>query len=256
MFGLAKYGNGICFKRLLTFCRQHDIDIEAIGRDSVVITGSNGKGSTARFLYACLQTRIERVGCFTSPHLVHLRERFEISGACINDQELERYIGVVLAFNDELNRGGDYLGGFELLFLVALLWFRDNDVTCVVWEAGIGGRYDPVRVLRSPLSALTSIDLEHTELLGPTKQLIAFDKLDVTRPHGETIVSPGVGGDLADDLKAFAEVTGRTLSIISPLSIADIEIRVDSMSYSMVLPSSSERFVIQVPLLGLHQLYN
>lgn len=251
-FGLPKYGNGIGFRRLLAFCDAEQIDLDTIGRRSVVITGSNGKGSTARFLYQALQPSIERVGCFISPHLWKLEERFEISGERIDRAALEAYAGRILAFNHE-----DSLGAYELLFLIALLWFRDRNVQSAVWEAGIGGRYDPVRVLRSPLSTLTSVDLEHTEILGATRQLIAFDKLDATRPFGRTFISPAVDAALTPDLEAFARITDRLLTFVSRgAGIDQVTREAGGMHYTMALPGRRDRIEVTTPLLGISQVYN
>lgn len=250
MFGLPKSGEGIGFRRLLEFCDRQQIDLEALGRTSIVITGSNGKGSTARFLYECLRGSVERIGLFTSPHLWDVRERFEVSGTRIDDATLDGYVRRIRSCIDGL-------GAFELLFLVAVSWFHDRGVTCAVWEAGIGGRYDPVRVLRSPLSALTSVDLEHTELLGATKQLIAFDKLDVTRPFGRTFVSPAVDSALEPELEAFARVTDRSLTFVSrEAAIADVRNDRESMRYTMAVPGRRERLEVTIPLLGMHQVHN
>lgn len=256
MFGLPKFGNGIGFRRLLEYCDQAGIDLDTIGRSSIVITGSNGKGSTARFLYECLRAHGERVGCFISPHLFSVNERFEIAGMRIDDAALQAYTGRVLAFHEALQRRNDALGAFEALFLIALSWFHDRGVDQVVWEAGIGGRYDPVRVLRSPLSVLTSVDLEHTELLGATRQLIAFEKLDVTRPGGRTFISSAVGHELAPDLEAFATLTSRTLTFIPRDAVDGVTRDGHQMRYRLILPHRPEPVLVTIPLPGIHQVQN
>lgn len=250
MFELPKYGHGIGFRRLLEYCDSYGLDLDAIGRNAVVITGSNGKGSTARFVYECLRANRERVGCFISPHLFAVNERFELSGTRIDDAALHEYAARAIAFHKKLRERGDALGAFEALFLIALSWFHDRKVSCAVWEAGIGGRYDPVRVLRSPISALTSVDLEHTEVLGATRQAIAFDKLDATRAGGRTFVSPAVSTELAPELKAFARVTGRTLEFISLDAITNVVHAGNGMRYTL---ANTE---VTIPLLGIHQVHN
>ena len=82
-------------------------------------------------------------------------------------------------------------GAFEFLFLLAVLWYQDKKPDAIVWEAGIGGRYDPVRSVCATVSALTSIELEHTDILGTTEELIAYDKVDALAPGGTVILSPG-----------------------------------------------------------------
>ncbi len=257
MFGLPKHTPKIGFRRILTFCDEEQIDIEAIGKSSIVVTGSNGKGSTSRFAYACLQTAMDRVGCFTSPHLWELNERFEISGQRIDDASLREYIRRILEFNEKLRHHDDCLGAFELLFLVALLWFKDRSVQCAVWEAGIGGRYDPVRVLRCPMSALASVDLEHTDILGTTRQLIAYDKLDAVRALGHTFISPAVDASMTGDLEAYAAVTGQTLTFVTrAAAIADISSDAAGVRYTMSVPGHTQRVQAVIPLLGVHQVHN
>ena len=101
----------------------------------------------------------------------------------IPQADFERHAETVLAFNRSLPEG-DKIGSFEFLFLLAILWFQQEKPDAIVWEAGIGGRYDPVRSVCASVSVLTSIELEHTELLGATEELIAYDKSDVVAPGG------------------------------------------------------------------------
>ena len=256
IFGLPKYGKDVGFRRLLAYCDVERIDLARIGRSAIVVTGSNGKGSTARFVYECLRANVERVGCFTSPHLFAINERFEISGVEIDGATLASYSNRVLAFHATLQRQNDGLGAFEALFLIALSWFHDCEVDCTVWEAGIGGRYDPVRVLRSPIAALTSIDLEHTELLGATRQLIAFDKLDATRPGSRTFVSAAVDAQLAPDLEAYGRVTDRSLAFIRAAAVADVVHDRDRTRYRLSLPDRADCLNVAIPLAGMHQVHN
>src|SRR5262245_49754878 len=154
MFGLDKYGAGIGLHRIQKFCRLHAIDIERFSKISIVVTGSKGKGSTASLIYSILSGTLGDVACFTSPHLISVTERYEFVGHAISHSKFETYRQLVFEFAEKLKKEGDALGEFELLFLVALKWFTECQPRAVVWEAGIGGRYDPVRTLRAPLSVL------------------------------------------------------------------------------------------------------
>jgi dihydrofolate synthase/folylpolyglutamate synthase len=150
MFGLNRFGDGISIPRILAFFDAHSVDVADLSRRSIAATGTNGKGSTARFLAGALEATGIRVGVFTSPHLFDVRERITIGDAMIPQEAMERHARTVLAFNDKLPQGGK-MGAFELLFLVALLWFRDEAPDAIVWEAGIGGRYDAVRTVGAKL---------------------------------------------------------------------------------------------------------
>src|SRR5262245_44589762 len=120
MFGLPKFGDGIGLDRILRFYRQLRIDTEALARRSIVVTGSNGKGSTSRFIADALGAAGRRAGLFTSPHMFDYRERFLIGDERIPQEAFDRCAATVLDFNQQQGEG-DRLGAFEFLFLVAIL---------------------------------------------------------------------------------------------------------------------------------------
>ncbi|MGB9173421.1 MAG: cyanophycin synthetase, partial [Bradyrhizobium sp.] len=155
---------------------------------SVAITGSNGKGSTAAFCASIGRAYGLRTGLFTSPHLFRVNERFQIDGAPIADpalNELVRRIGTTIDTVSRKRR--EQFGAFEAMFALACLYFQESDCEIMVFEAGIGGRYDPVRLLGSRTTAVASIDYEHVELLGHSLELIVSDKSDACASGG-TIV--------------------------------------------------------------------
>lgn len=180
----AKFGAGPGLDRIRAVAEGLQIDLAAFGAHGAAIVGSNGKGSTAAMAAALLQGG-GPVGRFTSPHLFALNERFAIDGEDIADDELERHWARV----DAAVRAAGLeaaLGGFEFVFLIAADWFAARGCAHTVWEAGIGGRFDPVRLIEARRLALTSLDLEHTELLGDTLEAIASDKIDAA-PAGATL---------------------------------------------------------------------
>jgi dihydrofolate synthase/folylpolyglutamate synthase len=208
MFGLPKFGDGIGLHRVERFLQAHRIDRAALARRSIAVTGTNGKGSTARFITSAIEAAGMRVGCFTSPHLFDVRERIMIGDDMIPREDFDRLAETVLTFSRALPEG-DRLGSFEFLFMLAMLWFQEQKPDAIVWEAGIGGRYDPVRCARASVSALTSIELEHTELLGATEELIAYDKSDAVAPGGCVILSPSISERLAVRIAAYANLSGK-----------------------------------------------
>jgi dihydrofolate synthase/folylpolyglutamate synthase len=176
-----KYGAGPGLQRVAAIADQLGLDFACFGKSGAAIVGSNGKGSTAAMTAALLRESGARVGVFTSPHLFALNERFNIDGEDISDEALERHWQRVVAAAERsgLSTG---LGGFEFLSLIAADWFAASACDHVVWEAGIGGRLDPVRLIAAPRVALTSLDLEHSELLGATLKEIARDKIQAAAP--------------------------------------------------------------------------
>lgn len=198
MFNLPKYGNGICLTRLAALMDALAIDRGRLQRNAVVVTGSNGKGSTAAMCAAIGQAFGLRTGLFTSPHLYRFNERIQVDGAEIDDEafvRLKRRVETAIA---DLAKTGEQFGAFEALFALACLHFQDGDCDFMVLEAGIGGRYDPVRLVGAPTTCVTSVDYEHVELLGDTLDLIAADKSDACADGG-TIVY----GENCRPLKAY-----------------------------------------------------
>jgi dihydrofolate synthase/folylpolyglutamate synthase len=152
------------------------------------VTGSNGKGSTAAFCAGIGRAHGLRTGLFTSPHLIQFNERFQVDGSDIGDDDLARLARRIQSAITELTRrNGEQFGSFEALFALACLYFQESDCDFAVFEAGIGGRYDPVRLVGATVTCVTSVDYEHTELLGNSLESIAADKSD-SCAEGGTIV--------------------------------------------------------------------
>ncbi|MGE0743103.1 MAG: folylpolyglutamate synthase/dihydrofolate synthase family protein [Hyphomonadaceae bacterium] len=182
-----KFGAGPGLERVAAVAARLGVDPAQFGGRGAVIVGSNGKGSTAAMTAALLQAD-GPVGLFTSPHLLDLNERFRINDDDIGDAALaHHWERVDTAVRDA--GVSDELGGFEFLFLIALDWFAAQDCRHTVWEAGIGGRLDPVRLIEARALALTALDLEHTQLLGETLPDIARDKLDAAPTGARVFVS-------------------------------------------------------------------
>jgi dihydrofolate synthase / folylpolyglutamate synthase len=183
-----KFGDGPGLDRVGAVARRLDVDLAAFGAHGAVIVGSNGKGSTAAMTSALLQQTGRSTARFTSPHLLDLNERFNIDGEDISDEELGRHWRRVTAAIDEEGLSAQ-IGGFEFLFLIAADWFAERKCVYAVWEAGLGGRLDPVRLIHARRLALTSLDLEHTALLGDTLEAIAREKIDAA-PMGAVLFAP------------------------------------------------------------------
>ena len=164
------------------------VDRARLTRISVVVTGSNGKGSTAAFCAGIGCAYGLRTGLFTSPHLYRFNERIQVNGADIDDADLARLQLSIAAEIAKISaRRGEQFGAFEALFALACLHFQETECDYAVFEAGIGGRYDAVRLIGAMVACVSSVDYEHVELLGHSLQLIASDKSDACASGG-TIV--------------------------------------------------------------------
>jgi dihydrofolate synthase / folylpolyglutamate synthase len=188
MFNLPKYGDGICLARMAELLEALAIDRARLQERSIAVTGSNGKGSTAAFCASIGNAYGLRTGLFTSPHLFRINERFQVDGEPIGDEVLrqlatrvETTIGVIS------KRRAEQFGAFEAMFALACLYFQESGCELMVFEAGIGGRYDPVRLLGSRIATIVSVDYEHVNLLGHSLELIVSDKSDACASGGTII---------------------------------------------------------------------
>jgi dihydrofolate synthase/folylpolyglutamate synthase len=202
VFDLPKTGDGICLARLAELLDALSVDRARLQRSSVAITGSNGKGSTAAFCAHIGRAHGLRTGLFTSPHLFRFNERFQVDGNPIDDGALARLVTQITAAIAEVTRRRhETFGAFEAMFALACLHFQQTGCDFAVFEAGIGGRYDPVRLIGARFTCVTSVDLEHTELLGDSLQLIVSDKSDACAAGGTIIYGEncrGLRGHLAE----------------------------------------------------------
>ncbi len=154
---------------------------------AVHIAGSNGKGSVCCKIAQSLELAGYRVGLFTSPHIHCYTERIQICGELISRNQVEEgltKISEVAAFL------GITLNYFQYTTLLSVLYFKDRHVNVVVVETGIGGRLDATRVYDPILSVITSISLEHTQLLGSSKELIGQEKAGICKKNIPLVLGP------------------------------------------------------------------
>lgn len=182
--------------------------VEALGSPhkayrTIHVVGTNGKSSTTRFIAALLQTQGLKVGAYVSPHLISLAERQMVDGVASTEDEFCELVARIRPIADELERTfapGESLTQFEILTAAALLHFREQGCDVAVIEAGLGGRLDATSVIASEVQVLTSIGLEHTELLGDTTSKILKEKAAVI-PRGGTVVAGALEPLLKAELK-------------------------------------------------------
>lgn len=211
----------------------------------VLVGGTNGKGSTSATLASILQTSGERVGLFTSPHLTRFTERFLVNGAELPEAGVLRVLREVRPLAEEVQATF-----FEVVTVMACLLFARQHVTTAVMEVGLGGRLDSTNALDPVLSVVTNVALDHTAILGETKELIAQEKAGILRPERPAVV--GVAGGLipifrAEGANLWSAGVDFTLEI-HPLGWRGSEVRV-------TLPNRSP-FVFRTSLLGEHGARN
>ena len=140
------------------------------------LAGSNGKGSTGAMLQKALHKAGMKTGFYTSPHLVSFNERMRINGEMISDTEIEKEFQKLFVHAEAMKKEGKFVTYFEFTTILALSYFMHNDVDFVVWETGMGGRFDSTNVVDCDIAVITNIALEHCQYLGDTLEKIAFEK--------------------------------------------------------------------------------
>jgi dihydrofolate synthase/folylpolyglutamate synthase len=168
--------------------------LEALGNPqnsfkTVLISGTNGKGSTGSFISHALRACGISVGWTTSPHLVSPTERLWINGSNLRLDSLNRLLGDVLKAEAQIGIEATY---FELITTVAFLAFHEAKVDIAVVEVGMGGRWDATNVSNPILTILTNVEIDHVAYLGNTREEIAREKLCTARSERPLITGPGL----------------------------------------------------------------
>ena len=153
------------------------------------VTGTNGKGSTIAFMRELFVSHGKKVGTFTSPHIVSIHDRICINGEPISDADFIRLADQVKAMEQRLLETHDQLSFFELLTLIALLYFKEQGVDIVLLEVGIGGLLDTTNVVTGEIAVITSIGLDHQETLGNSLAEIAGQKAGIFKSGKSAVIA-------------------------------------------------------------------
>ena len=171
--------------------------MERLGRPErsmklIHVAGTNGKGSVCAFLSSMLTAGGKKTGLFISPHLVRINERFQINNEPVSDEIfLKAYEKVAKVIDVMVKEGFFHPTYFEILFAVCMVIFQEQRVEYAVLETGLGGRLDATNVIENPIvTVITSISLDHTELLGDTVEQIAWEKAGIIK-QGVPVIYDG-----------------------------------------------------------------
>ncbi|SCY25439.1 dihydrofolate synthase / folylpolyglutamate synthase [Nonlabens sp. Hel1_33_55] len=151
---------------------------------SIHVAGTNGKGTTCHMLSSVLQTAGYKVGLYTSPHLKDFRERIKINGEMISRDEVVDFIDGHKSF-----LASHKLSFFEMTVGMAFEVFKKHQVDFAIIETGLGGRLDSTNIITPILSIITSIDLDHMDLLGNTLEKIALEKAGIIKPNIPIVIN-------------------------------------------------------------------
>ncbi|MGM0559268.1 MAG: bifunctional folylpolyglutamate synthase/dihydrofolate synthase, partial [Myxococcota bacterium] len=171
----------------------------------ILVAGTNGKGGTASFLASILQAHGLRVGLYTSPHIMNLRERFRVQGRPLSRSRVHDLGRDVLeTYGDPEDGETPRLTFFELTTLMAARAFRDEEVDVAVYEVGLGGRLDATNALEPELSIITSIALDHQKYLGDDIPSVAREKCGIIRDDAPLVVGRQGHDDALDEIASCA----------------------------------------------------
>ena len=192
------------------------------------VTGTNGKGSTIAFMRELFISHGETVGTFTSPHIVSIHDRICINGEPISDTDFIRLAEQVKTMEQRLLETHDQLSFFELLTLIALLYFREQEVDLVLLEVGIGGLLDTTNVVTGEIAVITSIGLDHQETLGDSLSAIAEQKAGIFKSGKSALIA-----NLAPEAQLVCQRTATDLGVSLYQADQDFSFRNGNFSSSL-----------------------
>jgi dihydrofolate synthase/folylpolyglutamate synthase len=238
---------------------------------TVLVAGTNGKGSTSATLASILHTSGLKTSLYTSPHLMSINERIRLNGDPIADDQFAVIHDVVDRTAERLVSEGDlpwHPSFFEMLTAMAFEYFARSRPDIVVLEVGMGGRLDATNVVDPRLSIITDIALDHQKYLGETIAEIAREKAGIIRPNGVVVTLPQLPE--ANDVigNAILDANARAINAVpfvppvcpgsAPLSVSNGQLdgQLDTQRQRYPLDILGTQIMVDSPLVGRHQLRN
>lgn len=223
---------------------------------TVHIAGTKGKGSVAAMVAQVLSSSGYRTGLYTSPHLHTLRERIRVDGKLIAEAEFAATMTKVKPFVESLRQDTAcrQLTYFEALTALAFVYFKDEQTNLQVLEVGLGGRLDATNVARPMVCVITTISLDHTQILGDSLEEIAREKAGIIKPGCWVVLSPQpaeaarVISDVCREKEAKAVQVGKDITWHKTGG--------DLHHQSLVVAGRAGTYEVSIPLLGDYQLEN
>ena len=227
------------------------------GLKVIHIAGTNGKTSTSRMVERLLRSLDLRTGLYTSPHLIHPRERICIDGESVSEnsfEELYKHVEPFLHLVDEKTPDSP-ITFFEALTAMAFVSFADTPVDAVSLEVGMGGKWDATNVLTPLVSVITPIDLDHQEFLGNTIEKIAFEKAGIIKSSVPVIVSQQVKDAAKVILATAIEHNAPIMREGIELDVLERSVGVGGQQLTIANPYGTHADLF-LPLFGKHQASN
>lgn len=176
---------------------------------NIYVVGTNGKGSNCKYIHDELVANNYNVGMFTSPHILEVNERISINGNYISTRKINELYKKLKDSFPSMS-----FGWFDTLFFVAIMYFHQNNVDIVIWEAGIGAKKDIVNFIEHDYSIITSIGIDHQKLLGKTLEEISKDKSYAIKKNRITYITDDIDKKCLDIFSSRAEKIGSKFIIV------------------------------------------
>lgn len=223
---------------------------------TVHIAGTKGKGSVAAMTAQVLTASRYKTGLYTSPHFHSLRERISVDGSLISESEFAAAMAGIRPFVESIRQDSAFrqLTYFEVLTVLAFAFFRQEQVDFQVLEVGLGGRLDATNVAKPDVCVITSISLDHTQILGNTLQEIAREKAGIVKPGCWVVLSPQPE-EVASVIKEVCREQDAKMIQVGE-DVRWHKTGGDLVQQSLVIEGRKNGYCVQIPLLGDYQLEN
>lgn len=217
---------------------------------SVHVAGTNGKGSTANFIKNILVDAGYKVGLYTSPYIVEFNDRIRINQVNISDDSLVKYTNILYDISEKLKKDNpeEILTFFEVLTVIAFLYFRDQEVDYAIVEVGLGGLLDATNVIIPEISVITNISYDHMKQLGNSLESIALNKLGIVKDDIPLVTA-------IENLKLFPLFYEVTSEKNSRLKIVNFDL-VNDIDIKTKTKFKYQNNTYELNITGLHQVKN
>ena len=219
---------------------------------AVHVAGTNGKGTTCELIASVLTKAGYKTGLYMSPHVSDFRERMQINCEMICKQKLAAIAEKVFNVIKTMTAEKYSVTKFAAVTAIAMLWFAEENCDIAVLEVGLGGRFDATNIIKNPLvSVITSISLDHTEILGDTVEKIAFEKSGIIKEGGTVVVSPKQRPEALGVIKKVA--AQRNAELIEAEQTAAVNVVYEDLTGTVL---SCGGTALKLPFIGEHQVDN
>jgi dihydrofolate synthase/folylpolyglutamate synthase len=223
---------------------------------SVHITGTNGKGSVAIMIAYALTASGYSTGLYTSPHLHSWRERIRVDGELISEEELAQLVTELKPYVEAVNQRANYgqLTTFEFLTGMAFAYFGQRGVKFQVLEVGMGGKFDATSVITPLVAVITTIGLDHTDVLGDTLTEIAAEKCGIIKPGSTVVIAPQPPEAARVIERSCAKRGAKLIKVGEDVSWQAISSDLDGQRFEV--KGRKGKYELFLPVLGEHQMVN